>query len=301
MNIRLFTLSTMAAALAACSSVPASNPQLDQVRMRYQAAQSDPALAQNAPEEWTRARVALGRAEKAQTAGEAVVEVTHLSYLAHQQITIAQDAAASRASQATIDGTAAEADRMRLALRTQEADATQRALQASQADSARKSADLAQAGRNAQDDQARLARRDAQLDSLAQQLKDLNARKTERGIVVTLGDMLFDTGQSRLQADGARSMVQLAEFMKRNPQRQAVIDGYTDSVGSETFNQDLSDRRAQSVQTALVGLGVEAARLRTAGHGESDPVASNDTAQGRQSNRRVEIVFAPEAGDLLGK
>lgn len=301
MNIRILTLTTLAAALAACSSVPASNPQLDQVRMRYQAAQSDPALAQNAPEEWTRARVALGRAEKAQTGGEPAVDVTHLSYLAHQQITIAQDAAASRASQATIDGTAAEADRMRLALRTQEADATQRALLASQADSARKSADLAQAGRNAQDDQARLARRDAQLDSMAQQLKDLNARKTERGIVVTLGDMLFDTGQARLQADGARSMVQLAEFMKRNPQRQAVIDGYTDSVGSDSFNQGLSDRRAMSVQTALVGLGVEPARLRTAGHGESDPVASNDTAQGRQSNRRVEIVFAPEAGDLLGK
>ena len=312
---RVLLLTTLAATLAACSSMPTPNPQLDQVRMRFQSAQAEPTLAQNAPEELTRARVALGRAEKAQTAGEPMVDVTHLAYLANQQITIAQDAAIARAAQATIDGAAAETDRMRLAMRTQEADAAQRKLQASQTENAAKTADLAQADRATQDaqarlaqaqrttqeDQARLASRDAQVSSLSQQLKDLNARKTDRGIVVTLGDMLFDTGQSRLQADGTRSMLKLAEFMKRNPTRTAMIDGYTDNVGSDAFNQALSERRAQSVQTALQGLGVEAARLRTQGHGEGSPLASNATEQGRQSNRRVEIVFTPEAGDLLAQ
>jgi outer membrane protein OmpA-like peptidoglycan-associated protein len=160
---------------------------------------------------------------------------------------------------------------------------------------------LAAAAAVAQDDQARLARRDAQVQELQAQMSALNARKTERGMVVTLGDVLFSTGQSRLQGDGERTMGKLADFLRRYPQRTAAIEGYTDSVGSDASNQALSDRRANAVMDALVGLGVPGNRLRSQGFGESRPVASNDTAEGRQMNRRVELVFAPEEGDAFLK
>lgn len=329
MTTRLLLLTTLAAALAACGSVPERNVALDQARTRLDSARREPALVQNAPEALQRAQGAIDRADKARRDGEPTATVDHLAYLAQQRITIAQEAAASQQAQAVAAGASAESDRMRLALRTQEADTAQRQLNASERENARQGADLAQADRNAQADQARLAqadreaqanqarlaqadrdaqanqarlaRRDERVEGLEQQLKDLNAKKTERGIVVTLGDMLFDTGQARLQPEGARSMARLADFMKRNPQRQAAIDGYTDDVGSEASNQALSDRRAQAVQSALVGLGVEPARLRAQGHGESSPIAPNTSAGGRQSNRRVEIVFAAEAGDLLAR
>ena len=130
---------------------------------------------------------------------------------------------------------------------------------------------------------------------LESQLNALNAKKTERGMVVTLGDLLFDSGKSKVLAAGSQSMAQLAEFFQRNPERTATIEGYTDNVGSEESNRRLSDRRADAVKTVLVRLGVPANRLSTQGHGEDLPVASNDTPAGRQMNRRVEVVISPDA------
>jgi outer membrane protein OmpA-like peptidoglycan-associated protein len=301
--------------LGACSSVPDRNVALDQATSRYTAAQAQTQVTTLAPEELKRASEALRVAEQAKANGDSPATVDHLAYLASQRVGIAQDTAASRAAEAVTAGAAAERDRMRLALRTQEVEATQRQLANSQQANANTSQQLAnsqQANASANQQlansqqsnaiqQAQLARRDAQLGDLQSQLRDLNARKTDRGIVVTLGDVLFATGQSTLQGDSVRTMAKLADFFKRYPQRTAVIEGYTDSVGSETSNQMLSDRRAQAVKAALVGQGVPADRLRSEGFGEARPVGANDSADGRRSNRRVEVVFATEAGDAMLK
>lgn len=311
--MRFFALTTLAATLAACSSIPDRNVALDDVRMRYNGALTESAVTLYARDEIQRAGSALQRAEAAHQAGEKRPQVDHLAYLADQRVTMAQETGAHLAAQAVIAGAAAERDRMRLALRTREADAAQTQLVASttqlaasntqlaaaEQDSARKSAALAEASRSAQQDQARLARRDSRVDSLEQQLRELNAKPTERGMVITLGDTLFDSGQSHLRADSARGMTQLADFMKRYPQRRASIEGFTDSMGSDASNLDLSDRRARAVVSALVGLGVGGNQLSSKGHGESLPVADNNTAAGRQMNRRVEVIFVPEAGDRL--
>jgi outer membrane protein OmpA-like peptidoglycan-associated protein len=158
--------------------------------------------------------------------------------------------------------------------------------------------ELAQADADALRERDRLARRDARVTDLETQLNALNARKTERGMVVTLGDVLFDSGKSQLLAASSQNMAQLAEFFRRNPERKASIEGYTDSVGSEESNLALSDRRAGAVKSALVRMGVPADRLSTQGHGEDSPVASNDTSAGRQMNRRVEIVISPGPDDV---
>ena len=131
------------------------------------------------------------------------------------------------------------------------------------------------------------------------QLKDLNAKQTDRGMVVTLGDVLFDTGKSQILASGSSNIAKLADFFKRNPERTALIEGYTDDVGAAGANFELSQQRANAVMTALIGLGVTADRLTTLAHGEDMPTADNATAAGRQMNRRVEIVIAPSSNDVV--
>ena len=340
MTPRTFTLTTlslaMAALMAACGSMPMPNGALDQARSRYDSAKNDTQVASLAPDELKRAGDSLRVAEASWSSGGKPSEVDHLAYLASQRVTIAQDTAASKAAQAVTAGAGAERDRMRLALRTREADRAQTALTQSQAANAQKSselaaadtklaarsseidaaqtaltqsqqlnaqktAELAAADAAAQNDKARIERRDARLGDLETQLKELNAKKTERGIVVTLGDVLFDTGKAQLTADSTGNLGKLAAFFQRNPQRSASIEGYTDSIGSASSNLDLSSRRAGAVKAALVGLGVPAERLSTQAHGEEMPAASNDTVSGRQMNRRVEIVFAPLADDALTK
>lgn len=129
-------------------------------------------------------------------------------------------------------------------------------------------------------------------NTLEQELADLRAKPTERGMVLTLGDVLFDTGQATLKPGAYVTIDRLSEALKREPDRQVIIEGHTDSVGADEYNQALSERRAQAVQTALLERGVASNQLRALGKGESFPVASNDNAGGRQQNRRVEMIFA---------
>lgn len=285
MRVLPFAVLAIAAALTACASVPARNSTLDLAHSRYASAQSDPQVARLAPEEMQRASEALRVADVAWTEKQSAATVEHLAYLAGQRVTIAQETAANLASQAVTAGAAAERDKVRLALRTREADAAQQQLIVSQRSDAQKTAELARAEASAVKTESRVA-------DLESELRELNATKTERGMVVTLGDVLFDSGQSRLSAGGTHNMAKLAEFFKRYPQRSATIEGYTDSIGGDSSNLLLSERRASSVMTALISMGVPSDRLSTRAHGSQMPVADNSTAAGRQMNRRVEVVFA---------
>jgi outer membrane protein OmpA-like peptidoglycan-associated protein len=134
------------------------------------------------------------------------------------------------------------------------------------------------------------------LASAQQQLADLQARQTDRGVVVTLGDVLFETGQATLKPGANLALNRLATFLSGNPQTRILIEGHTDSVGSEEYNEVLSERRARAVATELMSRGISADQLQTLGRGKGYPVASNDTPEGRQQNRRVEIVFSDSSG-----
>lgn len=150
--------------------------------------------------------------------------------------------------------------------------------------------------------QARAREADAQrmrAQSLEQQLKDLKAQKTDRGLVLTLGDVLFDTGKSTLKPGAYGTIDRLAMALKEEPTRKVVIEGHTDSVGTDEFNQQLSQNRALAVQAALMERGVSGGQISSTGKGESFPVASNDNAAGRQQNRRVELIFTEEPGQRV--
>jgi outer membrane protein OmpA-like peptidoglycan-associated protein len=294
MRTPTIVLTAMAAALTACASVPERNSALDLAHSRFTAAQSDPQVAKLAPEAIQQAAEALRVADVAWKGKDSASKVDHLAYLAGQRVTIAQETAASRASQAITASAAADRDKARLALRTQEADTAQQRLIDSQRSDAQKTAELAKAETAAVGERARLERSAARVADLESELKDLNAKQTDRGIVITLGDVLFDSGQYRLLPGGTRDMIKIADFFKSNPQRSASIEGYTDSIGGDSANRLLSERRANAVMNALVNLGVPSDRLSTRAHGAQMPVADNGTAVGRQMNRRVEIVFAKQ-------
>jgi len=111
-----------------------------------------------------------------------------------------------------------------------------------------------------------------------------------------LSDVLFDTGRATLKPGADRALDRLAQFLKGNPGTRVIVEGHTDSVGSEAYNEELSHRRAQAVTEALSARGVPADQYQAKGLGKAYPVASNETPAGRQQNRRVEIVFSDESG-----
>jgi outer membrane protein OmpA-like peptidoglycan-associated protein len=131
----------------------------------------------------------------------------------------------------------------------------------------------------------------ATVTQLKAELEELKARPTDRGMVVTLGDILFATNRATLTPGAEKNIDQLSQFMKKYPTRKIVIEGHTDSVGRSEYNLTLSKRRADEVKKALVAKDIDESRIETKGYGETTPLASNKTAAGRQQNRRVEVII----------
>lgn len=134
----------------------------------------------------------------------------------------------------------------------------------------------------------------AEAEQLRKELSDLKGKETDRGLVLTMGDVLFDTGKANLKANAMRNMDKLAEFLKKYPKRNIMVEGHTDSRGSESMNLTLSQNRADSVRSALVSRGVDGTRITAKGYGKSMPIADNSVESGRSQNRRVEIIVLKE-------
>ena len=156
---------------------------------------------------------------------------------------------------------------------------------------------MEQATLAAQSEAEKAAKAKAEADQLAKEISGLKAQQTERGIILTIGDVLFATGKAQLSPQANMSVTKLSEFLKNHPTRNVLIEGHTDSVGSDEYNQVLSGKRADSVKYELRNNGVEASRITTVGYGEKYPVASNDSANSRAMNRRVDVVILNEGVD----
>jgi outer membrane protein OmpA-like peptidoglycan-associated protein len=282
-NWKYFATLVVAATLVGCASTP-RNSLLDEARSDYQAAQANPQVVELAPYELKLAGDALTKATDAESKQGDADMVSHLAYLAKQRTAIAQETAKRKSAEETVANAARERGDVRLAARTAEVDKAQQ-----QAAMARMQSEISQ-------EQARDAEmRSSQLEA---ELEELNAKQTERGLVITLGDVLFDTNKAQLKSGGTRSLEKLAVFLKQYPQRNVQVEGYTDSTGSADYNLGLSDRRANAVRTSLLDMGVNSDRITTRGYGQESPVAGNDTAMGRQLNRRVEIILSDETGGV---
>lgn len=271
------TLLLIATLLGACSSTPTTTGLLDQARSDYQSVQNDPKVANYAPLEMKQASDAMSQANLAATNNDSAENIDKLAYLAKQKIALTQEVVKQKTAEAKIENASHERDQVRLDQRTNEADQAKRATQ------------IAQSQTQAAQTQAAI---------LEAQLAELAARKTGRGIIITLGDVLFATDQASLTPNGMRTTQKLAEMLQQNPQRAVLIEGFTDSTGSSAHNQELSERRASAVRGALQEMGVARQRIAIRAYGEAYPIAANDTAPSRQLNRRVEIVLSGDDGTI---
>ncbi len=289
------------ALLGACSSTPKATSLLDQTRVEYRMAQASPAVATYAPLEMKKASDAMAKAEASAADRDSNADIDKLAYLARQQIALTQEVTKRKVAEAEVANAGQQRDQLMLDQRTNEANAAQiRANRANQAAVVAQN-DAAQAKQQtllAQDDAANAQMRNAQLEA---QLADLAAKKTERGMVITMGDVLFGTDLSRLNSEGMATAQKLANVLQANPQRNVLVEGFADSTGAAGYNQALSERRASAVQIALQQFGIAPGRVAMRGYGESYPVAANDTAPNRQLNRRVEIVLSDDNGRVMAR
>jgi len=251
----LLLAAAAAACVAACSSTPETIDELETARAVVPQVEASP-RAGVAVTNITDARKALDRANALAEKHGKVADIQYEATVASRNAQIANEKILTAQARDDIDKGTAERQTVLTEAREREArSATERA------------------------------------NALERELADLKGKKTERGIVVTMGDVLFDTGKATLKPGAYTTVERLAAVLKEDPQRKVMIEGHTDNVGSDEYNQSLSERRAASVQAALFERGVDASQISTVGKGETTPVASNDNAAGRQQNRRVELVF----------
>jgi outer membrane protein OmpA-like peptidoglycan-associated protein len=263
-NISLIAL----LAAVGCSQKPVMTEGLKNVQQEYLKLKMDEKIVNDAPLELLQA----GKLYSMTKSVKSKEEADHLTYMLKNQIEVAKESAKTKELEAKI-------------LKLKE--------------------DKAKALLDEKERQLLLAQKEAEKAKLEAEatkdkllaLQELNAQQTNRGLVLTLGDVLFETGKSNLLPGSMRAIDKLAEFLADNPERVVLIEGHTDDVGSVTSNLDLSLRRSTAVQEALVAKGIDVNRLLIKGYGEAYPVASNSDAGGRQRNRRVEIVILEEGVD----
>lgn len=274
-----------AALLPGCATTGDEIEALQTAQRQYEQAQNTPRIDEFASRNMREAERNLRRAESLAEEGASRDEVAHYAFLAEHHVAIAE----ARLNRGLMQDEIRNADQRRQQLM----------LAAQQRQAERNRAQATQAQQRADEAEAQLALREEELQQtqqaarqLAEELDQLKVEQQERGTVFTLSDVVFDVDSDQLNEGGERSLRQIAEALKQNPDSQILVEGYTDSTGSEQYNQDLSRRRAEAVKESFVEQGIPPERIRTEGHGEQFPVASNDTPQGRQLNRRVEIVVS---------
>lgn len=324
-NLRTLSVAVMASLLLAACAASVTTPQGAVVaRQNLTALKGDRELTGLAPVEIQAAEIAVGAAEQPE---RDLVLSNHLVLVATRKVETAKLWAQSRyyvqqreelgkaTEQARLDARTQEAELARQQTRVaQDATAIARNQAAAarndavvarnQTNIARNDAAVAQGAAAVARDQATSAQRDAdaarmETEQLARLVSELNARDTDRGLVVTLGDVLFATGQSTIVGANNSNLARLAVFLKQYEDRTVVIEGHTDSVGDESANMSLSQNRADAVKNYLVREGVASSRLSVMGKGEGSPISSNVTDTGRQQNRRVEVIIANSASATL--
>jgi outer membrane protein OmpA-like peptidoglycan-associated protein len=325
MNRKLtkLTLVLMLVLLSSCTATPKKDLALERVRGELGDLKSNTELAGYAPLAVSEAERAV---RKAEMAGGDDLYRSYLVYMADRRIQIARTRAEReqhdqisdvlekqnsamliKASQLEADQARMEAEEARLLVATTAEDA-QRAreekeaallkeaesaraaqLSAEEADQARRLAD----SRASEAEYARLEAELAsqQVNSLTRQLENLQLRETESGVVVTLGDVLFASGQAQLVEGGRSSLEEVVDLLQTEPDKKIRVEGHTDSRGDAEANLLLSEQRAQAVMEALISMGVASDRISALGMGEDFPIASNEDDDGRARNRRVDVIL----------
>jgi outer membrane protein OmpA-like peptidoglycan-associated protein len=288
------------AVLAGCASAEkerAAQAQLEKARMAYQQAQADPNVQKYAASRLAEAQKAVQGAEHAKDLDDR----QQLSYVAERKAEIASLAGAT--GQAEQDAQLLGKETSAIVMQKRERELKAARLDAEQARAAAEARARDAEAKAREADQARaqavaaVAAREAEqakTTALTKELADLKAKQTDLGIVLTVGDVLFASGKADIASGAQRHIDKLAEFLNKNPNRNLLIEGHTDNTGGEDLNIKLSQQRAEAVRDLLVSRGVSPQRITTRGYGPKYPLVSNDSAAGRQQNRRIDVLVLNE-------
>ncbi len=299
-RLRALSLLVGLCALAGCATAP--NPALVDAETAVAEIRSDEGVVRLAPLTVAEAQEILSRAQRA----ENEAEKTHRAQLSLLKAKTARANARRKNAENRAEELTQKALDLELDARARQAENALRKAEDAQrlAAQARQRAEEAQrcAGElreQAASERARIETTRSRTQTAEQRLRqvqqllaELKPRLTSRGLVLTLGEVLFNFDSADLKLYTQRIMDQLANFLQENPMYAIRVEGHTDSEGTGTYNLQLSRARAQSVTDALLTRGIEGTRVSTEGFGERRPVASNETAAGRRENRRVEVILS---------
>ncbi|MFK5970019.1 MAG: OmpA family protein [Candidatus Marithrix sp.] len=267
---RIISILFVSLIVVSCSSIP-KDEILKDARAAYSKAKSNPNTANL--EAMYDAKKALNKAENA----EDVDEMKHLASMSIKRSEMVLAVAKRKNAESKRSDLLKQKDKVILQAREQEITTKARDLKAKERELAAK--------------QQLLTAKQAKIQRLQDELADLKGKQTDRGLVVTLGDVLFGTGKATLLSAAQKNINKIANFLNQHPERNVLIGGHTDNRGSDEYNLGLSQRRADAVRFALIQRNVASNRIQSQGFGETQPVASNSFDGGRQQNRRVEITI----------
>ena len=272
-------------AISGCATMQEPTKETIALQNQYMMAEQQSYVEKYAPLEFEDAKKMIEKTKKMEKSGKSEELIEHQRYLAQKKLDTAIELAKEKRAQERVDNAALNRKDVLLAAKSKELNEAQ-----DEAQRMSKRAKLAE--REAEEARERAKEMSAKAKKMAATLTDISATDTERGLVITMGSILFELNESELKSSSKTTVAKIADFLNQYPERDVLVEGFTDSTGSSDYNQTLSDKRAKAVTALLAGNGIDQNRLNAVGYGESYPAATNDTSLGRQKNRRVEIVVA---------
>lgn len=278
-KIRLVVLAGLVFTLAACgNSRPENEPgykELERARQAVARAEQNPCVGGDAPLDLKKAQENLGRAEytwydeEGDLDEEEAEYVIHYSYLAERYAEVAEARCRAAEAERTWQRVLSENDQV-----------------------AREARALALAHEKAaRANRLRLEKLEREIDALRGTRENgVTTRQEDRGLVITMSDVLFAFDSDRVSAQYGPMLDKLVGYLSESQDHAVLVEGHTDAIGTHEYNQDLSERRADAVRRALVSRGARSSQIKVRGYGETRPVASNNSSNGRRQNRRVELI-----------
>ncbi|HEY7886347.1 MAG TPA: OmpA family protein [Cellvibrionaceae bacterium] len=315
----LLATSLAAVLITGCASTPEGDDRAEQLRNDYEQLVAVHQASDYAPIKTKEAEEELLKLERLINNKADDADIEHQVFIARRKLDTAEQNVRMKKADEFIEQSDSRRDELIIAARTRDATEAQSRAEAmtreaqlaqQRAEAMAREAQSAQRRAEQEAERARLADERAEkaealaaqmqsrAEALESEIKDLSTQQTDRGLVLTLGNILFEFDKAEVKSGAGRTLERVAQFLNEYPDRKVMVEGFTDNVGSSSYNEDLSDRRARAIKEKLVASGVDSDRVSTRGYGSQHPVASNDSESGRLQNRRVEIIIAEQGENV---
>lgn len=281
----IVTCSALALVMTGCATTQEPSDKLVGLETQYKTLMQKGYVEEYAPIALEEAKEAIAKVEKAEKSGADKATVAQYHYVAQKKLDTALEKARYSQAEEMISNSDVRRKEVQLSAKEKQVDQAMATAEAMRARAAMAEQEAAAA-------RAKVDTLENRASELSKKLENISAEESDRGLVLTMGSILFEVDKATLKPGAEKTLKRVAELLSEYPERNVLVEGYTDSTGSDSYNKDLSQQRAQSVSDLLTQNGIDASRLSTKGYGEEYPVASNDTKAGRQQNRRVELVIA---------